>query len=304
MSNRITAAMLSNTTLNDINTSLTALQRSEAELSSGKSILQPSDNPYGASKAIELQSQLDGLSSYSTNVQDGISWENASSGALSNINDITQRVRELTVQAANGVNNKGDLESIATEVEQLTEAVKQDANTQYNGQYVFAGTATGTPPYKSGETDTYEGDNGALTRVLGPGVSLQINTNISTLLGSGQGAADGKLLDTLRTITQDLRSGSTESMNSLASTGLKSLDANLETLTQLEAGAGSVTDQLQMASARIEDLQGSITQTLSGTEDTDFAKASLAYSNQQAAYDAALRAGASIVQESLLNFLR
>jgi flagellar hook-associated protein 3 FlgL len=303
MSDRITNAILSNTTLNDINSSLTALQRTESELSSGKSILEPSDNPYGAGRAIELQSQLDGLGSYANNVQDGISWTQASSSAMSNINEVSQRVRELVVQAANGVNNQGDLESIATEVEQLTEAVKQDANTQYDGQFIFSGTATGKPPYQQGANDEYQGDSGMLTRTIGPGVSIAINTNISSLLGGGVASGDGKLLDTLRTIATNLRSGGPEVSNALGS-DLKNLDSNLETLASQEAHTGAISQQLQTATVRIENLQGSITQTLSNTEDTDFAKATLDYSNEQAAYDAALHAGANIVQESLLNFLQ
>jgi flagellar hook-associated protein 3 FlgL len=303
MSDRITAAMITGSTLNDLNTSLTAMERSSMELSSGKSILEPSDNPYGASHAIDLQSQLDGLSSYATSVQDGTSWANTASSAMSNMSAIAERARELLVQASNGTYNQGDFNNIATEIEQLNETLKQDANTQYAGQYVFSGTLTTTAPYEQGANDEYKGSAGAITRVIGPGASVTINTNISTLLGNGQGAGDGKLLDAMRTIAQHLRAGTSEGRQALASTDLKSIDANLETLTQLQATAGSTIDQLQVASSRIEGLQTSITETLSHTEDADFAKTSIAYSNEQAAYDAALRAGASIVQESLLNFL-
>ena len=72
---------------------------------------------------------------------------------------------------------------------------------------------------------------------------------------------------------------------------------------QLQSEVGSATNQLQTASSRIEALQGSIEKGLSSTIDTDIAKTTIEYSNQQAAYEAALRAGANIVQESLLNFL-
>jgi flagellar hook-associated protein 3 FlgL len=303
MSDRITAAMITGSTLNDLNMALTAMERSSMELSSGKSILEPSDNPYGASHAIDLQSQLDGLSSYATSVQDGTSWANTASSAMSNMSAVAERARELLVQASNGTYNQGDFNNIATEIEQLNETLKQDANTQYAGQYVFSGTLTTTAPYKQGANDEYTGSAGAITRVIGPGASVTINTNISTLLGNGQGAGDGKLLDAMRTIAQHLRAGTSEGRQALASTDLKSIDANLETLTQLQATAGSTIDQLQVASSRIEGLQTSITETLSHTDNADFAKTSIAYSNEQAAYDAALRAGASIVQESLLNFL-
>jgi flagellar hook-associated protein 3 FlgL len=304
MSERITPAMLIGTTLDNLNSSLASLERSSKELSSGKKILEPSDNPYGASQVINLQSQLDGLSAYESSAQDGISWENTAGSAMASVNNVTQRVRELLVQASSGTYNQGDLNNIASEVNQLTEAVKQDANTQYDGQYVFAGTKTTTPPYKQGAEDEYQGDSGTIARSVGPGVSIAINTNISSLLGNGQASGDGKLLDTLRTISEHLTGGSAEDIKALGSSDITSLEANIETLSQLQATAGGVTHQLQTALRRNEDLQSSVTATLSNTDDTDVAATSIAYSNEQAAYEAALRAGASIIQESLLNFLQ
>ncbi len=304
MSNRIATGMITSSTLNDINSALGKLERSSEELASGRTILQPSDNPYGASHAIDLQSQLDGLDSYTSNVQDAISWENTAGGSMSNMASVVQRVRELLVQAGNGTYTQGDLNSVATEIGQLTETIKQDANTQYAGQYVFAGTLTTTAPYKQGAEDEFQGNNEAVSRAVSPGTSVTVSTDISSLLGNGAGSGDGKLLETLRTISEHLLSGTPEGRAALNSTDLKAIDASMETLTQLQATAGSMTNQLQVASLRIEDLQTSITKTLSNTQDADIAKTTIAYSNEQAAYQAALRAGANIVQESLLNFLR
>ena len=304
MSERITPAMVTSSTLSDLTSSLASLERTTNELSSGRTILEPSDNPYGASRVIDLNSQLEGLGAYEDDAQDGISWENIASSAMSNMNDIAQRVRELVVQSANGTNNQSDLNTIALEVEQLTESVKQDANTQYAGQYIFSGTATTTPPYVSGPEDEYKGNAETVSRAVGPGASVTVSTNISTLLGNGEAAKDGKLLDTLRTIAQHLRGGTAEDREALGTTELTDLDTNLETLSQLQAVSGSATDQLRVALTRNEDLQTSLTESLSNTEDTNVAATSIAYANEQAAYEAALRAGATIVQESLINFLQ
>jgi flagellar hook-associated protein 3 FlgL len=303
MSERITPTMLTSSTLNGLNASLAALERTSDELSSGKKILEPSDNPYGTSRAIDLQSQLDGLSSYASNVQEGISWENTSSSAMANMSNVLESVRELLVRAPNGTYNAGDLGHMAAEVEQLTEAVKQDANTQYAGQYVFAGTMTTTAPYPQGAEDAYQGNTGTIARAIGPGLSVTVNTDMSALLGNGQGAADGKLFDTLRTISEHLKGATPADVAALGSSDLTSLEGSIEALTQMQATAGSVTDQLQTAASRIEGLQGTITAGLSNIEDTNVAEVSIAYSTEQAAYEAALRAGASIVQESLLQFL-
>jgi flagellar hook-associated protein 3 FlgL len=304
MSNRITPQMITSSTLNNINSSLAALERTTNELSSGKTILEPSDNPYGASRVIDLQSQLDGLSSYATNAQEGIEWENTASSAMSNMNNVLQSVRQLLVQSSNGTYNQGDRESIATQVQQLTEEVKQDANTQYAGQYVFSGTKTATAPYNQGAEDAYQGDSGTVTRAVGPGLLVNVSTEISSLLGNGQASGDGKLLDTLRTISEHLKGGTGEDVSALGSSDLQKLEGSIEELNQLQATTGSVTDQLQTATNRIEGLQASITATLSNTRDANIAETSIAYSNEQAAYEAALRAGASIVQESLLQFLQ
>lgn len=296
--------MVTSATLNDLNSSLAAMERTSDELSSGERILEPSENPYGASQVIDLQSQLDGLSTYEANAQDGISWENTASSSMENISEVTQRVRELLVQGANGTYNKSDLETMALDVEQLTETIKQDANAQYAGQYIFSGTATTTAPYETGANDEYAGNTEGVSRSVGPGATITVTTDISSLLGNGEASEDGGLLDTLRSIAKTMRNGTAEAQSELGGVYLEKLDGNMETLRDLQASAGSATDQMQTALTRNEDLQTSITGALANLDSTNVAEASIAYANEQAAYEAALRAGASIVQESLLNFLQ
>jgi flagellar hook-associated protein 3 FlgL len=303
MSTRITSDMVTSATLAGISADQVAMARTQDELTSGKTILEPSSNPYGASQVITLQSALDGLTSYEQSAQDGLSWMNTASGALASIDSQVQRAREIVLQAANGTNSPSDLADLANVVEQITEGVKQDANTQYAGQYVFSGTATNTSPYKQGAEDEYAGNTAAVSRALGPGASVNVAVNLSSALGSGQGAADGKLLDTLRTIAQNLREGTPVAVETLRTADLGSLDANLTSLTSLQAQAGAATDQLNLALSRIASLQTTDTEQLSGVQDANIAKVTMEYSNEHAAFEAALKAGASIVQESLLEFL-
>ena len=74
----------------------------------------------------------------------------------------------MPVEGANGTYNNNDLETMALQVEQLTESVKQDANTQYAGQYVFSGTASTTAPYETGTGDEYKGNTESVSRAVGP----------------------------------------------------------------------------------------------------------------------------------------
>jgi flagellar hook-associated protein 3 FlgL len=303
MSTRITTQMVIGSTLADINAAQVAMTRAQGELSSGKSILEPSDNPYGASQAITLQSSLDGFTSYERSAQDGVSWMNTSSSALASIDSQVQRVRELVLQGANGIDSPSDLANIAAEVTQLTESIKQDANTQYAGQYVFSGTLTNTPTYQPGAGDAYQGNAETVARVIGPGAPVNISVDLGSVLGNGKEAGDGKLLDTLRTIVANLQEGTPAAIEALRTTDLKNLDANINALTGVQAQAGAVTDQLDLALNRIQSLQITASQQLSNVQDANIAKVSIEFSNQQAAFNAALRAGASIVQESLLEFL-
>ncbi len=303
MNTRVTTDMVIGSTLADINSAQVAMDRSQAELSSGKSLLEPSDNPVGASQEIALQSTLDGLNTYETGAKDGVAWLQTASSALANVNEVTQRVRELVLEASSGVENQSDLNNIANEVGQLTETVKQDANVQYAGQFIFSGTLTNTAPYAQGENDAYAGNTGTISRTVGPGISVAVNAQLSSVLGEGQAANDGKLLDTLRTIAQNLREGTPAALQAVRGEDLKGLDTNLASLTGLEAELGAATDQINTAEARIQNLRTTASAQLSNVQDANFAQVSMEFSNQQAAFQAALRAGASIVQESLLEFL-
>jgi flagellar hook-associated protein 3 FlgL len=193
---------------------------------------------------------------------------------------------------------------MATELEQLIDGIKQEMNANYGGRYVFAGTATSTPPYAQGAVDTYAGNAGSVVREIGDSVNVKINVAGSDLLGNGQAANDGKLLDVLRDAVQHLRSGTPADLQTLRTTDLAGLDTNLETLNKLRATTGAMTNRLETADSRLAELEETATRLLSETEDADMAKALVDFSMQQSVYQSALQSGANIVQASLLDFLR
>jgi flagellar hook-associated protein 3 FlgL len=299
MIGRITDQMTSQLILNDLNSSLDQLDNTQTELASGRKLNQPSDDPYGTSLAMQLNGDLSALNSYSNNINDGTSWATAGQSALSNI--------QIFVETSNSTNNQSDLNAAAAEVDQLIDQVKQEADTQYGNEYIFSGTATGTQPYATGtgSSDTYAGNGNSVNRLIGPSTTVSVNVNISTLLGSGQTtpgqpAGDGLLLNTLRNISDDLKSGNTAALSGADQSQLQS---NLNGILSAQASLGAVTDRLQLATTRIQDLQTNDTQVLSNTEDADMAQTEINYSTEQAAFTAALKASAGIVQSSLVNFL-
>jgi flagellar hook-associated protein 3 FlgL len=303
MIGRITPLMTSAQLLANINSLQNQMDTTQEQLSTGKTINQPSDNPYGASLAVQLNTSLSGLSDYSNSVTDGTAWTSAASSSLTNIQSMVQRVQELVIGASNGSQSASDLKATGAEVSQLTDAIKQEANTQYNGQYIFSGTSTSTAPYSTATGDVYQGNTAAVTREIGPSSSLQVNADISSLLGSGSTAGDGKLLDTLSSISTDLNGGTAADVADLSSNQITNLQGSVSTLEQLQATVGSAQDRLSLAATRITSLQTTDTAALSNDEDANIATTYTTFSNEQAAFTAALKAGASIVQSSLMDFL-
>ena len=82
------------------------------------------------------------------------------------------------------------------------------------------------------------------------------------------------------------------------------LQTQLDSLLEVRARNGAQTNRLDAATTRLDQITGALTEQLSNTEDADIAKTLIEFNSQSAAYQAALKAGANIVQSSLMDFLR
>lgn len=302
MSERITNLMAAANLIANIDNDLAQVDHTQNELSTGLAIEQPSDNPYGAALSLQLDGQVSAIQSYQTNVTDGMSWVQSASAALQSIYQMGQTVQTLVVEGANGTEQQHDLNDMAQQVGQMIDGIKQSADTQLNGMFIFAGTATTTQPWATGtgSPDTYMGNTGTLTRSIGPGLESQVtvNADLSSVLGSGGG--DGLMLSTLETIQTDLQTGNTSDLGNQ----LQNLQNNLSSLANLQAVVGATQDRIQLATSRLQSLQTSDQTELAGVQDIDVATATIQYSTEQAGYQAALQVGAQLVQTSLLNFLK
>jgi flagellar hook-associated protein 3 FlgL len=195
---------------------------------------------------------------------------------------------------------------VATEIDQLIEAAKDHANATHAGRYVFAGTLTDTAPYTAGAVDTYNGNTDPVAREIGPGVSVQVNIIGESIFGNGQAPppGDDRLLDVLRDIADHLRGNTPADLHTLRNGDLQRLDANFDELSRIRATVGAVTSRLEAAEGSLGEVEETSIKLLSDVEDADMAKVLLDYSTQQAVYQSALKAGANVLQASLLDFLR
>jgi flagellar hook-associated protein 3 FlgL len=294
---RITNLMTTNQILGEINQSESTMANTEEELSTGLSINEPSDNPYGAALAVQLNGQMSQLTNYSNNITDGSAWTQTANSALDSVQDQLQKAEELVTQAGHGNLNTSDLNDIGLQIQGLVSGIKSDAAAQYNGEYVFSGTSTTTAPYDA--SGNYQGSTSMVTRQIGPDSTATVSANLSSVLGTSSSTG---LLSQLSAIADNLTSASPDT-SSLNTTDLTQVQAGISAISTLQTQLGATTDQMTMASSTISDLQTSVTSDLSNDEDANMASTYTNYSNEQAAFTAALKAGASIVQTSLMDFL-
>ncbi|HHR6027888.1 FliC/FljB family flagellin [Providencia alcalifaciens] len=138
MAQVINTNILSLTTQNNLNRSQGVLGTAIERLSSGSRINSAKDDAAGQAIANRFTANVKGLTQAARNANDGISIAQTAEGAVNEINDNLQRVRELTVQAQNGTNSKSDIESINKEVQARMEEINRiSEQTQFNGVKVL-----------------------------------------------------------------------------------------------------------------------------------------------------------------------
>ena len=125
----------------NLGTSQTSLATSLQRLSSGLRINSAKDDAAGLAISARMTAQINGLNQAARNANDGISLAQTAEGALGQISDNLQRMRELAVQAANGSNSSSDRTAIQAEISQLQQEITRVANnTQFNGTNLLDGT--------------------------------------------------------------------------------------------------------------------------------------------------------------------
>ncbi|HEX4024351.1 MAG TPA: flagellar hook-associated protein FlgL [Steroidobacteraceae bacterium] len=173
---RISTSMLNDMAVNGILQDESALSITENQLSTGLSINTPADNPVGAVQLLQLNNTNTQYQQYISNGQSANANLTLEQTALSSSTTTLQSIRDLVVQANSATNNTSDLQSIATQIQQLEQQLLGTANGQNaQGQYLFAGYSVGTQPFVRGSSGSvsYVGDSGASSVPLDGGTSVQ-----------------------------------------------------------------------------------------------------------------------------------
>ena len=158
---RVSTANLYLESLQGINADQSAVLNSVGQLSSGKQLNSPADNPVGAAQASMLQSDLTQLGQYSTNQGQATQMLNSASSTLTQFMNVVQTTRTTLVQAGNGSLSDADRSALAAQLQQGLNQLVGLANTSdTQGGFLFGGSVTSTPPFvQNGNNVSYVGDN-------------------------------------------------------------------------------------------------------------------------------------------------
>ena len=275
--------------MNVINTNIGALKAANASnaagkalgtamerLSTGKRINSAKDDAAGLAIAPSMTSQVRGMNQGIRNANDGISMAQTAEGALSEVTNMLQRQRELTVQASNNTYSADDLANLASEMDALnTQITSVLANSEFNGQKLFDASA-GTAGVVSVQAGANEAD----------AIDIDLSTNLTT--------------------DADLAAAAAVDVEALAAGDIALFDTAIKTVSTVRAGLGASQNQLESAVTNLNNNITNLSDARSRIEDTDYSAETTALAKSQILSQAssAMLAQANQSQQNVLSLLR
>jgi flagellin len=245
-----------------LNVNTDSLQKSLERLSSGKRINRASDDAAGLAISQKMEAQVRGLRQASRNSLDGVSCIQTAEGALNEVHEMLQRMRELSVQGANGVYEEDDLDAIANEMRELTEQINMiGRDTEFNGIKLLNGeNPSGTSGLRlqigANENQYIEIDMRDINIIVGTGSGeLNIETSVIKNLGSGKFEVE----------TGNLKSTEFEKAVTIYNNAI-------ERVSSMRSKLGAIQNRLEHTIRNVDNTAENLTASKSRIEDLDMAK--------------------------------
>lgn len=255
---------------NNLNKSQGSLNSAIEHLSSGLRINSAKDGASEQAIANRFTANIRGLTQASRNANDGISISQTAEGALNEINNNVQRIRELAVKAANGTNSTEDKMAIQKEIDQrLAEINRISAQADFNGTKLLAGEKSSAPT--GSNTDKKDDDKTATTELViqvgandGETISIQLSKMDTDTLGIKDFKVTSDKND--KTNASDKNDTASEKLS------LKKLDDALAKISDLRSQFGAAQSRFESAIANIDNTATNLIAARSRIEDADYAE--------------------------------
>lgn len=296
----MTSISLANTLSASLDSYQSQLSQLQVQLSNGQAIEAPSNNPAGTVNLLGAETQLAAYQQYQSNLSYGQTVAQLANSSLTQAVSIVQQARSVLLQAgAPGVTPQV-ASGLATQLQGLETSLLGIANTTYEGQAIFAGTADVATAYVQpggpGTAVTYQGNQQSATVAGAPGIALA--TSLVDPFGASSPA--GGVFGALNQAIADLSSGNT---SAATTTDLASLTTALQNLTNQAGAAGESVTQFQnltqQVTAAITQVQGQV----SSLQGLNYAQVTTQYQTLLNNYQVALYAAAQVKQPTLASYL-
>ena len=285
--------------LADMQQSQSAVNIALQEVATGKKVTVPSDNPAAAADMVQNTIETANVDQYTQNVSTMLSMvQTADSSLGSVVTSLTQAI-SLGTEGANGTNNTSNLQAIASQVQGILQSVVAQANTSYQGTYLFGGTETSSAPYTASSSSssgyTYNGNSDVNSVAVGDDMNVQLNLPGSQIFSN----SNADVLGSLSSLVTALQSGDATAIGNATS----AVSAALSNVSQQRVFYGNAESQLNSQETYLQQETVSLTSQQNSLVDVDEAQAATALSQAETANNAAEAAAAKVLPQTLLNYL-
>src|ERR1700677_1621750 len=276
------------------------IQNYVQELATGKRVNVPSDDPAAAAADVENQASQSQNDQYLQNTSNLEGSLQTADSTLSSVVTALNQAISLGTQGANGTESSSNQQEIAQQVQSIQSQIVQLANTNYQGSYIFGGTATQSAPFTLDPTQPsgvlYNGNAGVNNVEIAPGSNMQVNLPGSQVF---QGAG-GNVMVALQQLVTALQSGNTTSIG----TATIQVSSALSYLSQQQVFYGSAVDQLNANQSSLQQEQVTLQSQENTLVGANLAKGATDMTQAETDQNATLAALAQIIPQSLLNYLK
>lgn len=278
------------------------LAKTQQQLSTGQKILTPSDDPGGATRLLNLNQVIETTDQFQRNADFADTRLSLEEAVLTNVGDILQSMRELSVRANNATLSASDRLSIAAEVRVNIDGLIQLGNSQdANGEYLFAGFKTDTEPFSHNGSGTfsYAGDQGQRNLQIGAKRQVAVGDSGEDVFMRVDDGAGGvsSMFDTLYEFANDLEA------NAPSTTTLTRLDSAIDTVLDTRASIGARMNMVDEQRDANDSFNIVLKENRSSLEDLDYAEAVSRFEQQILALQASQQSFVKIQGLSLFNYL-
>jgi flagellar hook-associated protein 3 FlgL len=297
---RITFSSGQSATLGDLEDAAADLTRYQRQVSSGRRIHSPSDDPTAWAAGIRERSEIASVDQYVRSADSATSRLTVVDTVLSDMITKLTAARAAVVAGQGTVQTAEQREATAKQLEGLRDAIFDDLNTTFRGTYPFAGGEGLSAPFvrdASGGISAYQGDASSVSIDVDRTRSVRVSFDGNAL---AQGPAPEDVFVSFAKVIAAVRSADQAGM----ADGLQALEAAFDRVVRVQSGVGADLNALDDQRARLAEMKLASQARLSKTEDANMAESITEMQQANTAYEAALGAVATRTRLSLLDYLK